>query len=189
MGRPKLALPLGNRSVIERVVSTLRNGGVERVVVVVGPHVPELIPLAQSAGADVVPLTATTDDMRATVTHGLDWIEQQLHPAPSDICLLVPGDSPILEDSVVRQLLGHTQQSPSPLLVPTYNGKRGHPVLFSWDHVAGFRSLPPGQGLNSYLRQCHDRVIELPQSSPAVLADLNTPEDYERLHSQNVRKR
>src|SRR5207237_3552168 len=43
MGRPKLALPLGGRTVLEHVVAALRDAGVEHVLVVVGPHVPELV--------------------------------------------------------------------------------------------------------------------------------------------------
>ncbi len=38
MGRPKLSLPLGGRTVLEHVVIALRQGGVDEVLVVVGPH-------------------------------------------------------------------------------------------------------------------------------------------------------
>ena len=54
MGRPKLGLPLGERTVLEHVVAALRQGGAEHVLVVVGPHVPELAPLAAAAVAEVL---------------------------------------------------------------------------------------------------------------------------------------
>ena len=81
MGRPKLALPLGDRTVLEHVVAALRDGGAAHVVVVIGPHVPELVPLAESAGADVCRLPEATADMRATVEHGLRWLEDRHRPA------------------------------------------------------------------------------------------------------------
>ena len=84
MGRPKLALPLGDRSVIEYVVAALRGGGVERVLVVIGPHTPELDPLATAAGADVLALPEPTPDMRATVERGLAWIGERHRPVPDD---------------------------------------------------------------------------------------------------------
>src|SRR5712691_10446212 len=84
MGRPKLALPLGDRSVLERVVGSVRRAGVEHVLVVIGPHVPELVPLARSAGAHVLLLDAETADMRATIEHGLRWLEDHFHPRPDD---------------------------------------------------------------------------------------------------------
>src|SRR4029077_9391223 len=77
MGRPKLSLPLRGRTVLECVVTALREGGIERVLVVVGPHVAELCPLAEAVGARVCLLPAETPDMRATVEIGLTAIEQR----------------------------------------------------------------------------------------------------------------
>src|SRR3954452_21150957 len=74
MGRPKLSLPLGGRTVIEWVIDMLRRAGVEHVLVVVGPHVPELIPLAEGAGAHAYLLSKETADMRATVEAALQWL-------------------------------------------------------------------------------------------------------------------
>jgi molybdenum cofactor cytidylyltransferase len=182
MGRPKLALPLGGRSVLEHVVAAFREGGVEHVLVVVGPHVPELRPLAEMAGAEVLPLDTETADMRATVECGLGWLEAQHHPNPDDSWLLAPADHPTLDAAIVHQLLefraAHLRTS---ILVPTYHGRRGHPVLIAWRHVAGIRTLAPGQGLNVYLRQQSAETLEVPVESPSVLCDLDTPEDYERV--------
>ena len=102
MGRPKLTLPVGGRSVLEAVVAALREGGVEHVLVVVGPHVPELVPLAEQAGAHVCRLDAETADMRATVEHGLRWLEERYHPRPDDAFLLTPGDIPFLDAATVH---------------------------------------------------------------------------------------
>src|SRR5437764_15360285 len=77
MGRPKLLLPLGGRTVLERVVAAVRQGGAGATVVVIGPHVPELVPLAEAAGAIPLRLAEPTPDMRATVEHGLRWLEEQ----------------------------------------------------------------------------------------------------------------
>src|SRR5262245_57591678 len=66
MGRPKLALPLGSHSVLELVIGALRLARIETILVVVGPHVHELVPLARAAGAEVLLLTEETADMRAT---------------------------------------------------------------------------------------------------------------------------
>lgn len=186
MGRPKLALALGGRSVLERVVASLRQGGVDHVHVVVGPHVPGLAPIAQAAGASVQLLPCETPDMRSTVEHGLAWLEQHHHPAVDDFCLLAPADYPTLDSAVVRQVRLAGRERPQMIVVPTVQGQRGHPVLFGWGHVAGLRALPAGQGLNAYLRQRPGDVTELPVTSATILDDLDTPDDYERLcHESN----
>src|SRR5438093_812240 len=82
MGRPKLALPLGDRTVLAHVVGALKAGGVEHVVVAIGQHVPELALIAKAAGAEVCRLSEPTADMRATVEHGLSWLEEHHSPRP-----------------------------------------------------------------------------------------------------------
>src|SRR5262249_1500397 len=62
MGRPKLALPLAGRTVIELLVEALRSGGCAHVLAVVGPHVPELLAPAARAGAHVCLLDEPTPD-------------------------------------------------------------------------------------------------------------------------------
>jgi molybdenum cofactor cytidylyltransferase len=182
MGRPKLALPLGGSTVLGRVVVALRQAGVETILVVIGPHVPELVPLAQAAGADIHLLSHETDDMRATVEEGLAWLEKHRHPAPSDHWLLVPADHPTLDPAVVGQLEQARADRPQcTIFVPTYRGRRGHPTLIGWSHVAGIRQLGPGLGLNAYLRRCGAETLEVPTESDGILYDLDTPADYERL--------
>lgn len=182
MGRPKLALPLGGRSVLGHVIAALRQGGVEHVLVVVGPHVPELMSLALRAGACIFLLPEETPDMRATVQRGLDWLEERFQPRPNDHWLLAPADHPTLDAAVVRALLlAREQHDLYSVVVPTFQGRRGHPVLIDWKHVAGMRSLPAGVGLNAYLRQQAGETLEWPVESADVLCDLDTPEDYERL--------
>jgi molybdenum cofactor cytidylyltransferase len=182
MGRPKLALPLGDRTVIERVVLALRQGGVERVLVVIGPHVAELGPLATGAGADVVTLPSSTADMRATVEHGLHWLEEHDQQGPDDAWLLAPADHPLLDPMIVRALCDQFGRDPmKSIVVPTYNGKRGHPVLIAWKHVAGIRAMAPSRGIDAFLGEHAVEMLELPVTSAGIICDLDTPGEYERL--------
>jgi molybdenum cofactor cytidylyltransferase len=181
MGRPKLALPLGDRTILEHVVTALRASAYQ-VVVVIGPRVPELVPLAKASGAQVCLLTEQTPDMRATVERGLQWVEDHFRPRPTDAWLLAPADHPTLEPSVVRDLCDSFRADPShSIFIPVHNGRRGHPALIAWKHVEGIRAVPLDRGINAYFREQARDVLEVPVSSAGVLCDLDTPEDYERL--------
>ncbi len=182
MGRPKLSLPLHGRTVIECVVSALREGGVDNILVVVGPHVAELGPLAEAAGAHVCQLPAETPDMRATVEFGLTAMEQRWRPDAAEPWLLVPADHPTLDSRIVNQLLReYERRGAASILVPVYEGKRGHPAMLAWHHVEGIRRHPAGEGLNTYLRKHAAATREVAVPSREILRDLDTPEDYERL--------
>jgi CTP:molybdopterin cytidylyltransferase MocA len=71
-----------------------------------------------------------------------------------------------------------------PIVVPVHEGRRGHPTLIAWRHVAAIREHPSGKGINDYLRSRREQILEIPAPSAAVLWDLDTPEDYERLRRE-----
>lgn len=182
MGRPKLALPFGESTVIESVVAAFRAAGVERVLVVLAPHVAPLAPLAERSGAHVLLLEEATADMRATVLQGVAWIEQQWRPAPDDAWFLSPADHPTLDAEVIRVLLGaRAEHGGKSIFIPVWEGRRGHPALIGWWHAKGMRQHPFGEGLNSYLRSHASATVEVEGQNAGVLLDLDTPEDYERL--------
>ena len=182
MGRPKLALPLGDRTILEHVVAAVRAGGVQEVLVVVGPATQFLQPLAEKAGAAVHVLPDETPDMRATLEAGLAWLDAKYRPQAGDAWLLLPADHPTLTPDVPRALINAAMtDSRHTIFVPSHDGQRGHPTLLRWPHAAGLGALPAGRGLNTYIRSHADETLELPWASAEVLFDLDTPQDYESL--------
>ncbi|MBI2806008.1 MAG: nucleotidyltransferase family protein [Planctomycetes bacterium] len=198
MGRPKLLLPLGPSTVIERVVAALRAAGIADVLVVVGPGANELEDRAQASGAHVLALDHDTADMRTTCEHGLAWIEERFHPRNLiDSWLLLPADHPTVRPEVMRTMRLraylpsllmkeglHVEASTPSIIVPTFAGRRGHPTLLRWSHAAEIRNWPRDQGLNAYIRAHESETLELPWPSDEILLDLDTPADYERLLSK-----
>lgn len=182
MGRPKLALPLGERTILEHVVAALRQAEIEHILVLIAPQVTELADLAESAGAYVCRMETETSGMRGTVERGLRWLEERFGPRPDDTWLLVPADHPALDASIVSQLeSAHAAHPHFSIVLPTYRGRRGHPTLFAWKHVAAIRAWPAELGLNTYVRRHAAETLEVPVDNAAVLWDMDTPEDYQWL--------
>jgi len=186
MGRPKLTLPLGGRPILHWVISTLKSAGVSEILVVVGPHVPELGSIIAMAGAHCLTLESETADMRATVMYGLSWLESRFHPKPDDGWLLVPADHAALSVETIRQVIAAFNEGrEKSICLPVYEGKRGHPTLLAWRHVEAIKELPAGAGLNHFVRSQSDEILEVKADSAAVLQDLDTPEDYAKLIAEN----
>jgi molybdenum cofactor cytidylyltransferase len=184
MGQPKLLLPVGDATVLARVLSAVRAGGVTDVLVVVGPDSPALADAAQQAGAHVLRLAEETPDMRATCMRGLDWLAQRFVPLTSDGLLLLPADHPTCRPEIVQALLEAARRTDRSIIVPVHAGRRGHPVWLRWQHVAAIRALPPTQGLNAFIRAQAADTLELTWHDAEILRDLDTPEDYARLCSE-----
>jgi molybdenum cofactor cytidylyltransferase len=177
MGQPKLLLPWGDSTILERVLAVWHAAGVERRIVVVHPADRELAARAAQAGAEVVVPAVPPPDMKASVQAALQHLEGEA--TDPDIWLLAPADMPTLSPDVIKTLLQAARQSFGTILVPTVNGRRGHPVLFRWPMSAAVATLAADQGVNELLRQFP--VTEVSCEDEAILADVDTQEDYQRL--------
>lgn len=130
----------------------------------------------------VIPPTPPPD-MRASVQHALNHVASHCHPSDRDAWLLVPADQPTLRPEWISALADARSGAPDGILVPTHSGRRGHPVLFPWPLAAEVPRLPADTGVNQLLRTFAARVREIPVPDPAVLTDLDTPDDYRRLRN------
>lgn len=185
MGRPKLLLPIEGQPLIARVVSRLLEGGVDRVVAVVPPAMIEggdaLADVARGAGAHVIVAEGQTSDMRATIELALHWLERDI-PRP-DAVLLTPGDSPGVTAALVTRLIEVYRRENAAIVVPAFRGRRGHPLILSWDMALAVRGIAPGAGVNALVSEHAELVRIEPIDEPGAVDDLDTPQDYERWNS------
>jgi molybdenum cofactor cytidylyltransferase len=182
MGQAKLLLPLGPRRVIEHVLDALAASHVDRSIVVVPPAAHELRSIVERfPTARVAQLGEPTPDMRSSVLFGLEHVERLFRSRLPDAFLVVPADHPTVTTSAVNHLLARFRAADRSIVVPTFGGRRGHPLLVAWRLVPAVRALPADSGLNHLLAQCAIEVEECPLDDPSLLDDLDTPTDYERL--------
>lgn len=183
MGRPKLLLELHGRTIVRGLVDALRAAGVAAVYVLVREEDRAL--QAELATIDThVVLTSGTPDMRASVAALLETVQREQSPGPNDGWLLVPADHPQVDSAAVRDLLTARRPGETEILVPVYEGRRGHPTCFSWDLAAQVAAIPDGAGVNRLLRDRAALVREVPSAFAGVVEDLDTPADWERLRTK-----
>jgi molybdenum cofactor cytidylyltransferase len=181
MGQPKLLLPLNGKTVIEHVVAAWLASRVTHLVAVVRADDVELARLCVQSGSEVVRPDMPPAQMKDSVAQALLYIETRYSPQDDDAWLLAPADMPGLSPRVIDRLLGEHERGsrPKAILVPTSNGRRGHPVLFPWPLAGEVRGLAEDEGVNILLERHPVREIACDES--ALPADLDTPDDYRRL--------
>jgi CTP:molybdopterin cytidylyltransferase MocA len=181
MGRPKLLLPLGEGTVISRLLAVLRRPGIIETVVVVAPGDQTLKAAVTSGGAIALEPESRPAEMRQSVEAALRFIQFRHAPHADDGWILIPADHPLLDPAVLDELTAQYWQTGAKILVPTHRGQRGHPTIFRWSLAAAVFDLPADAGLNQLVRDNAEAVLEFETGSPAVLADLDTPDDYGKL--------
>lgn len=183
MGDFKPMLSIGEISVAQRVVVTLRQAGAERVVVVTGYNADELERHLSKSGAVFVRNEEyRTTEMFDSALIGLKYIRGKC-----DRILFTPVDVPLFTAATVRELL----DSGAELACPVCGGQRGHPILMSPNVVDRLLRDSGEDGLKGALGRCGVPMTLVDVPDPGILHDADTPEDYRQLlelhNSQLVR--
>lgn len=175
MGRPKLPLPWGEKTVIEKVVQSVLDGGVEQVLVVTGGARQEV-----EAALDRWPVQFVFNphyadqEMLVSLQIGLRALGGDIVAAL--VCL---GDQPQIQAEVVRKIYEAYQQDQSAIVVPSYHMRRGHPWLLPREHWNEVLALPAESNLRAYLQTNAGIIHYVVVDTPSILADLDTPQDYQ----------
>ncbi|HZO89913.1 MAG TPA: nucleotidyltransferase family protein [Chthonomonadaceae bacterium] len=177
MGRLKPLLPFGEKPLLARVIETLVTAqNISPIFVVTGHAAQEI---AAAVGEYNIRLVHNANyaagEMLSSVQAGVRAL-----PADCAAFFLVLGDQPMVQPETFRALLSAWRQSDAPLVAPTFEGRRGHPVLFSSRCAADILALPVGETLKTVVARYAAQRREVPVSDPAILADVDTPEDYAR---------
>lgn len=185
MGVAKLLLPWDASTVIETVLSAWSASRVDHVVLVVHPDDVQLADVCRSAGAEVVAPATPPPEMITSVQIALAHAAERFAPAATDVWLLAPADMPNLTPAAIDQVLGAFDPVRPAILAPSYEGRRGHPVLFPWALAAEALALGPGDTLRTLVDRHGCREVVSPSSG--VVSDLDTPDDYLRQRSRHGR--
>ncbi|TAK92798.1 MAG: nucleotidyltransferase family protein [Verrucomicrobia bacterium] len=176
MGTQKLLLPLGGKPVIARIVDELRQSSHDRIVVVVGRDGEKV--RHALAGRDVTFATNPdfNGDMLSSIRCGLRATLPDCEAA-----LIVLGDQPNLTAQLVEKLTRAFADMPGKIIVPANGGHRGHPLLIPTRLAAELLTGYEKTGLRGLLDAHAAEVCRIEVADSALLEDMDTPEDYQRL--------
>jgi molybdenum cofactor cytidylyltransferase len=179
MGQPKLLLPWGKTTVLGKVVTTFASAGVNDLVVVTGgarEQIEETV--TRLAGKYHVRAVYNPDfergEMLSSIQVGLAAMSSQIRAA-----LIGLGDQPQVREETIREICLTFVNTQSPLVVPSFQNRRGHPWMAARPLWGSIQALPssttPRDFLNKYTGQ-----VEYIEADQSILQDLDTPADYAR---------
>lgn len=171
MGRPKLLLPYRDRTLLGSLIQALRQGGVSEIVLVVAPEDEALRAWGVEAGVRVVVNPEPERGMLSTIREGI------AAAGAGERIVVCPADLPALRPSTVRTVLA----DPSPLVVPSYRGRRGHPLVISPELIPDIGTLHLEVGLRELLERHPERLRTIEVDDPGCVRDVDTPEEYQAL--------
>lgn len=175
MGRLKALLPWRGQPLLRHQVSALLEGGVERVVVVLGHRADDLCPVLEGLdGVDWVLNPVYMQGKTTSIKAGLSAIDR----LEVDEILLLNVDQPRSASDIARIVQTHRAGDCS-VTIPTCGGKGGHPIALSAELLDELLAIDEeSQGVKAVVQRRPESVNRFPLENPEILLDLNTPEQY-----------
>lgn len=175
MGTPKALLPIHGRTFLENILNSISQTSIEDVFVVVGHHRKEIEERVKLSSVVFNP-----DYEQGMTTSFQTGIRALSWEASGAFLFLV--DHPLVEPKTLESMI--ERLAPNRIVIPTFQGRRGHPVLFATEILEEILALPSSEGANSVVRRNPARVVEVPVNEPGILVDIDTPEDFEKMQSE-----
>jgi len=177
MGTPKATLTYRGRTFLELIVRTLREGGLDRMVVVLGHQAEDIQRQVEIEPAQVV----INPDYRFGQTSSLQVGLRALMADDLEAVLLCLVDHPAVCGETVRRIVAAFRQCGAPVVVPTYHARRGHPVLLGRQVFDELLALDCQAGADSVVRKYRPQTQVVEVEDEGVVIDVDDPESYRRL--------
>jgi molybdenum cofactor cytidylyltransferase len=176
MGSPKALLRYQGQTFIERICIAFLTAGVDELIVVLGARAAQLRQaLPTHANLRTVENPRYFQGQLSSLMTGIGALSPESEAAVVNLV-----DHPLVTADTIKALITSFRAAPLPILIAAYQGRRGHPVLFSSQVYGEILAAPLDQGAKVVVRKDPSRVREVQLDDPGILADIDTPEDYAR---------
>lgn len=173
MGTSKALLDAGGRSFLAAVVGSLVGGGCDPVVVVVGPGQDDEARRARAAGAVVLENPEPGEGPITSLRLALAVLGSEVEGVA-----FLPVDHPLVAPETVARLIGTLRSGDAPLVLPTVDGRHGHPALFRRSLFAELAAPDLEEGARSVVHRHLERAALVEVDDAGTVTDIDTPAAY-----------
>jgi len=174
MGTPKQLLPWRKTFILQQVIENTQASRLGMILLVLGSHADEIAgKIKISSKTRIVINRDFKEGMSSSVKYGV-----KNAPEAAEAFMLLLGDQPSIDPDIINKLIDCYQTDKHGIIIPVYDGRRGHPVVFDVKYKQELLAI--GDGGAKVVVDNHVRdILEVHVVSPEVLTDIDTPQDYQ----------
>ena len=182
MGEPKQLLPFRESTIVETVVDSMLDAAFDAVIIVVGHRAEEIQTQLGTRPIKTVFNPDYREGMLSSAQAGIRALEA------SDAFALMLVDQPFITPVLINQVVDAYQQTEKGIAVPSYQYKRGHPVIFDQKYASDILDLDTeSDGVRTLFKKHDDDIHYVTVDTDSVLRDIDDREDYERALKEKYR--
>ncbi len=173
MGKPKLLLTLGERTILEQTIDNFLNSKVNEVIVVVGDRAEEMTSLMANRPVKVAVNPVYREGMSTSIVAGLSLTGDR-----TQAVMLALADQPFIDTQTINHLIEAFKAHNKGIAIPVYQGRRGHPVIFAIKYKEELLKLKGDIGGRQIIDQHPDDTLEVAVNCEGINIDIDTYDNY-----------
>jgi len=176
MESPKVILPMGGETVIEKVIGLFRRAAISEVLVVLGHEAERVSPyLKKNRGIRWVINEDYRSGMFSSIQKGAASIDGKCRGF-----FVIPADMPLVKTETLTMLMAAFQDDRECVIRPCHKKRRGHPPLISASLITAILDFNGAGGLRAFFARAENLIIDIECDDPGIFIDVDTPEDYRK---------
>jgi len=175
MGSPKALLPYQGRPFLEHLLEVTVHPQIGERRVVLGAHA-ESIAKSIDLSADEIVINDEWERGQLSSIHAAI----RSLPAGTEGLLLFLIDHPLISGDLVNELIEQFYVTHANIVLPVYEGRRGHPVIFPASLYDELLQAPMEKGARAVVWAHAEEVLEVPTNEEGCVLNLNDPETLQR---------
>jgi molybdenum cofactor cytidylyltransferase len=179
MGRPKLLLTYGNRTLLRHAAETAAASICRPILVVLGAYANQL-----HGEIDDLPVRSVINErwaegMGSSIQVGVEALNTYDRADSPEALVLMLCDQPYVTVAVINDLVTAYHLSGKGIIASEYAGTLGAPALFGREYFSELETLRGATGAKHIIAAHSSDVVPMP--FPKGMTDIDTPEDYRQL--------
>ncbi|MGZ4895117.1 MAG: NTP transferase domain-containing protein [Candidatus Angelobacter sp.] len=176
MGTPKQLLRIDGETMLERTLKNLRASNVSEIVLVLGYAAESVKKEISTEGVKIVHNPNYEQGMGTSLRTGLAAVD-----ANATAALIVLADQPWVGSDTLNSLIACHGESTPQIIIPTYKGFRGNPVLLDRSVFPELQGLTGDVGCRAIFGEHTENILKLPVDDSGILLDVDSRDDFETL--------
>ena len=178
MGSPKALLDLGGKAFLQIGMELARSAGLDPIRIVVGNHGDEIAAALPEFSDKMIRNDQPELGQLRSLQLGLERMPDEIGGV---MVFLV--DHPCVKASTVSALIDAFDKGAGRIVLPSCDGRRGHPVIFGREVFEDLKAAPLDQGARAVVRGQPELVATVEVDDAGILKDIDTPQQYREVGS------
>ena len=182
LGHPKQLIDWGGQPLLDVVIKRVQTWEVDEIWVVLGHEADAMLAACDFEGVSVVINDGFEEGIASSLRVGLDALTRH---SRADAALIVMGDQPSIDPTVIPKLKQAAVASRSMAVIPKYRYSRSNPALITRDLWPRLMSLEGDQGAQKLL-EAHPEWVEEVWLEALPPRDIDTQADVDELQPRST---